>query len=97
MPKVECLHLHTVPTVPVSRCSHRKLWVYSPPARDLWWDDASYIRYQSHDPYADYDPLEGRYVATIYTGDYCGSHITHYETCPKPRLTPKAAWDDPPF
>jgi hypothetical protein len=23
---------------------------------DLWWDDASYARYQSHDPYADWTP-----------------------------------------
>lgn len=35
--------------------------------RPLWWDDASYIRYQSHDPYADHDPYEDYPQITLLT------------------------------
>lgn len=42
-------------------------------ARPLWWDDASYIRYQSEDPFADYDPNAWMTLLTVYSPDYCAA------------------------
>lgn len=39
---------------------------------DLWWDDASYIRYQSEDPYAEEpDPGPQLTLLTDHTTDLC--------------------------
>jgi hypothetical protein len=65
--------------------------------RDLWWDDASYIRYQSEDPQiAAEEAYRARlHVVTIYTVDYCAAfpYGLHRDGCPK-RPTDQ---DDCPF
>jgi hypothetical protein len=93
MPYIKCTHLRVSDVPPMPRCTFRKLATYTPPSRPLWVDDASYAAYQAHDPYADYNPMQSLYVATIYTGDYCngGQYVWHEKGCQK------APVDDTPF
>lgn len=91
MPDEKCTHLFTMPEIPLHlRRGWRKMWVYSPPRRDLWHDDASYIAYQSYDP-PEPETMRGHALATIVTADYCPGR-PHVDGCPD-----MPAWDDVPF
>lgn len=63
--------------------------------RPLWWDDTSYIRYQSADSYATEDPYAWMHVASIYSPDYCAAFPgdVHTDEC----RNASAPVDQPPF
>lgn len=77
---------------------------------DLWWDDASYVRYQSEDPYAGYpdaddlvlllsarDPGRPQYGLELVPANYCSGDAWAC-TCHAAAAEAAAAdWADVPF
>lgn len=66
---------------------------------DLWWDDASYIRYQAYDMYDVCEPAHLQ--RETVTADFCDGPVTLYyqleQCCPRHRAAYEALRSDPPF